>query len=140
MSEMTFTSASASKFIRSLEQEKAHLIARERENATYILSQGEEALPPEYDYEKTFALVDEIDCKVRAVRHALHAFNATTIIPEEGITIDEALVLMAQLNNKLSRLERLRSNEAKKRCPTGVFRGNTIVEYEYANYDVAQAA
>ena len=140
MSEMTFTSASASKYIRSLEQEKAHLIARERENATYVLSQGEEGLPPEYDYEQTFTLVDEIDGKVRAVRHALHAFNATTVIPEEGITIDEALVLMAQLNNKLARLERLRSHEAKKRCPASMFRGNVVVEYEYANYDVARAA
>lgn len=140
MSEMTFTSASAAKFIRRLEDEKARLLTSERENATYVLAQGEEELPPEYDYEQSFAQVDEIDHKVRQVRHALHAFNAVTLIPEEGITIDEALVLMAQLNNKLRRLDMLRSNQAKRRCESGLFHGNAVIEYEYANYDVKRAA
>ncbi|WP_144744398.1 hypothetical protein [Enorma burkinafasonensis] len=140
MSEMTFTSASAAKYIKSLEDEKARLLSRERENATYVLAQGEEEMPPEYDYERTFAEVDEIDRKVRLVRHALHAFNAVTLIPEEGMTIDEALVLMAQLNNKLRRLDALRSHEPKRRRESGMFRGNAVIEYEYANYDVKRAA
>lgn len=140
MSETTFTSASASKYIRSLENEKSRLLMRERENSTYILAQGEDEVPPEYDYEGMFAEVDEIDRKVRLIRHAQHAFNATTVIPEEGITIDEALILMAQLNNKLNRLETMRTRDAKRRCPSGMFRGNAIIEYEYANYDVNRAA
>ena len=131
METKTFTSASASKFIKSLENEKELLLSREAENSTYVRAQGEVEEPPEYDYATTRAAVDQIDEKVRRIRHAQHAFNATAEVPGEGMTVDEALVALAQMNAKLAVLARV-----------GQGWGNTqgVIEYEYANYDVERAA
>ena len=125
-----FTSASAAKYIKRMENEKSRLVSIEQKNATYILAQGEEGEPPAYDYDEIVSRIDELDEAILIVRHALHAFNAQTVIPEEGVTVDEALIVLAQMNSKLRRLERLRSVEPKKRLSSG---------YEYANFDVKKA-
>lgn len=139
MQTKTFTSASAAKFIKRLENEKSRLIDIEQKNSTYVLAQGEESEPPTYDYDEIIAHVDELDGAIRQVRHALHAFNARTVISEEGITVDEALIQLAQMNGKLRRLERLRAVEPKKRLTSGYFGGKGLIEYEYANFDVKKA-
>lgn len=135
----TFTSASAAKFIKRLENEKSRLIDIEQKNSTYVLAQGEEGEPPAYDYDETINRIDELDSAIRCVRHALHAFNARTVIPEEGITVDEALIRLAQMNGKLRRLERLRAIDPKKRLTSGYFGSKGLIEYEYANFDVKKA-
>lgn len=119
-----------------MENEKSRLVSIEQKNATYILAQGEEGEPPAYDYDGIVSRIDELDEAIRIVRHALHAFNAQTVIPEEGVTVDEALIVLAQMNSKLRRLERLRSVEPKKRLSSGYYSGKGIIEYEYANFDV----
>lgn len=139
MRTVTFTSASATKFIKRLENEKSRLIDIEQKNSTYVLAQGEESEPPVYDYDEIIDRVDELDNTIRRVRHALHAFNARTVIPEEGVSIDEALIRLAQMNGKLRRLERLRATEPKKRLSSGYFGNKGLIEYEYANFDVKQA-
>lgn len=139
MQKKTFTSASAAKFIKRLENEKSRLIAIERENSTYVLAQGEEGEPPAYDYREIVDRVDELDEAIRCVRHALHVFNAHAVISEEGITVDEALIQLAQMSGKLRRLERLRAAEPKKRLTSGYFGGKGLIEYEYANFDVKRA-
>lgn len=45
-----FTSASTNKQIKAYEEEKEHILANEREASTYVLSVGEDAEPPAYDY------------------------------------------------------------------------------------------
>ena len=139
MAAKTFTSASAAKFIKRLENEKSRLVAIEHNNSKYVLAQGEESEPPTYDYDEIIKRVDELDEVIRHVRHALHAFNARTEIPEEGITIDEALILLAQMNGKLRRLERLRAIDSKKRITSGYYGNKGLIEYEYANFDVKEA-
>lgn len=131
-----FTSASAAKYIKRMENEKSRLVSIEQKNATYILAQGEEGEPPAYDYDGIVSRIDELDEAIRIVRHAL---NAQTVIPEEGVTVDEALIVLAQMNSKLRRLERLRSVEPKKRLSSGYYGGKGIIEYEYANFDVKKA-
>lgn len=79
MRTVTFTSASAAKFIKRLENEKSRLIDIEQKNSTYVLAQGEESEPPVYDYDEIIDRVDELDNTIRRVRHALHAFNARTV-------------------------------------------------------------
>lgn len=139
METKVFTSASAAKYIKRMENEKSRLVSIEQKNATYILAQGEEGEPPAYDYDEIVSRIDELDEAIRIARHALHAFNAQTVIPEEGVTVDEALIVLAQMNSKLRRLERLRSVEPKKRLSSGYYGGKGIIEYEYANFDVKKA-
>ena len=136
---MTFTSASANKQIRVYEEEKEHLLRNEREVCTYVLSVDEEEEAPEYDYAAVRTQVSALDDKVRALRCALHRFNVATVLPQSGISIDEALVLMAQLNGERVRLASMRSTLPKRRVSSDYYRGSKTVEYEYANFDIEQA-
>ena len=137
---MEFTSASAYKYIKGLQDEKDRLLSAECEVCTYILSEDEESDPPAYDYAITRQRVDEIDQKTCAIRHALHRFNLQTTLPKSGMTIDEALIVLAQLSAKKRRLGMLASNLPKERLGDRT-RGNgaRAIEYKYANYDIAQA-
>lgn len=135
-----FTSASANKYLKGLQDDKEHLLENESKVCTYVLSVGEKADPPEYSYDEVRAAVDQIDAATLKVRHAVHTFNACTMLPESGMTIDEALVAMAQLNMKKNCLALLRSRSPKERNGLGYFGAEPgHVEYTYANYDVAQA-
>ena len=134
-----FTSASAYKQIRALEEEKAHVLEQERMSSTYVLAVDEEGEPPEYDYFAVREQVADLDRKVRTLRCAMHAFNVRTVLPESGVSIDEALVLMAQLNEEKRRLGMLRSNMPKQRLGDMRYRMSKVVEYQYANYDVERA-
>lgn len=136
-----FTSASANKYLRRLQDEKDRLLRNEQEVSTYVLAEGEAAEPPAYDYGATRERVAEIDGQARAIRHALHRFNMQTILPERGITIDEALILLAQLSGRKDRLNGLASRQPKERL-TGRYFGSSNggpIEYRYANYDVVRA-
>lgn len=138
-----FTSASAHKYLKKLEDEKSFILKREAQSSTYRLAVGEEAEPPVYDYAATRDKVDELDAKVLKLRHAIHSFNAVTVLPKAGMTIDEALIAMAQLNGKLFRLATLKDTPPKERAGAGYGFGRTMgydsrtVEYVYANYDHA---
>lgn len=133
----TYTSASANKLLRKLEDEKSHLLQMESETCTYVLAQDEEAEPPAYDYAATRGRVHEIDERVRRIRHALHEFNMRTTLSESGMTIDEALIVMAQMSNECRRLDRMREILPRQREANRY--GTKVVEYRYANFDVAQA-
>ena len=57
-----------------------------------------------------------------------------------SITIDEVLILLAQLSGRKDRLNSLASRQPKERLGDRYFgSGNGPIEYRYANYDVAQA-
>ena len=137
----TFTSASANKFIRRLEDEKYLLLHRESESNTYTVTQNEEPEDTEYDYADTRMQVAVIDGKICKIRHALHAFNLQTTLPESDLTIDEALIVIAQLSAEQRRLDTMRTRRQRRRLSTTGYLedGTPTIEYEYANYDVEQA-
>lgn len=135
-----FTSASANKYLRRLQDEKDRLLRTEQEVSTYVLADGEAAEPPVYDYGAVREKVAQIDRQARAIRHALHRFNMQTVLPERGITIDEALILLAQLSGRKDRLNELASRQSQERLGNRYFGSSSgPIEYRYANYDVAQA-
>ena len=76
---MEFTSASANKYLRRLQDEKDRLLRTEQEVSTYVLAEGEAAEPPAYDYGAVREKVAQIDGQARAIRHALHRFNMQTV-------------------------------------------------------------
>ena len=135
----TFTSASANKFLRTLDDEKYHLLEQERETCVYTRAAGEADEPPAYSYDDVRAKVAAIDAQARAIRHALHLFNATTTLPESGITIDEALIKLAQLSALKDTLSQMRDRREKERVVSN-FTRSEMIEYRYANYDIAQAS
>ncbi len=134
-----FTSASANKYLRRLQDEKDRLLRSEQEVSTFVLAEGETAEPPAYDYGAVRERVAQLDAEARAIRHALHRFNMRTTLPDQGITIDEALILLAQLSGRKDRLNALASRQPKERLSDRYLGGSGQIEYRYANYDPAQA-
>lgn len=131
------TSAEANKMLRRLEDDKKYILDMEERSNTYIVTEGvKDVTIPEYDYEQCAKDIDDIDSKVRIIKHALNQFNCKTKLPESDITIDQALVMMAQLSNKRNKLDAMRKRlpRARKHGQFGVT--SNIVEYECINYDL----
>ena len=79
-----------------------------------------------------------IEQKIRKLKHTINVFNTTTIIPEFGITIDEMLVYLPQLNTRESKLSKMKGVLPKAR-ENGIFRsGGSVIDYRFANYDIKQ--
>jgi len=131
---MKYTSASANKLVKLLEDKKMYLLQQERNDSTYILADDEKEEIPAYNFKETNDRIDEIDSKIRKLKHALNVFNSSTVLPV-GITIDEALVEMAQLNNKLPRLDTMRNAKTKTRMSGYNAGRRDVAEYQYLNYD-----
>jgi hypothetical protein len=130
------TSAGANKLIKALEDEKNYLISIEQSSNTYIGIEGQKDDIPKYNYEEVSKDLEEIDNKVRKVKHAINVFNTTTFLPNSDITIDVALVKMAQLNIRKNTLDRMRKRLPKERNPNFMMHSNYVVEYVYVNYDL----
>ena len=81
----------------------------------------------------------ELAGKIRSLKHAINVFNSTTVIPEWNITIDEMLVLIPQLTRCRNRLAGMKSRLPKERVEAGMRTASNIIDYRYANYDIAAA-
>lgn len=130
------TSAAANKLLKSLEDEKEYLLSMEAESSTYVLAEEEKEEPPHYDYEATQHKIDAIDTKIRIIKHAVNTFNIHTILDGLDITIDQALVEMAQLNRKKHRLDTMRKRLPKTRLNDQSYGRSKFIEYQYINYDL----
>ena len=66
---MKLTSAAANKMIRTLEDRKQYLLQRESNDSTYVLAEDEKEDIPAYDFGECNAQIDEIDGKIRILKH-----------------------------------------------------------------------
>lgn len=97
---MQFNAVGAMKHIKYLEEEKQRLLERERNNSTIDIVDEKEVQVEPYEFAETRKAIGEIDTEIANIKHALNVFNTTQQI-EGGITIDKALVKLAQLNREL---------------------------------------
>ncbi|MBQ7151640.1 MAG: hypothetical protein IJR94_05225 [Synergistaceae bacterium] len=134
---MLYTSAEAAKLLRKLNDDKQALEQNERQTFEFsaAINENIEQARPEYDYEKTRAELEEIELKIRKVKHAINKFNLEHEVPGFNMTIDQLLVYLPQLQHKKMKLYGMKGRLAKTREPVRV--AGTI-EYTYANYDVAE--
>lgn len=132
---MKLTSKKADKLLEELQDDLNNLLKKERQNAIFVSATNEdlESNRPEYSYEEAQKEIDEINSKIRTVKHAISIFNTTTIVKEFNMNIDELLVYIKQLKEDLLRLTFMRGIPAKRRNDS-VIRGN-VIDYEYANFD-----
>ncbi|MBR1752272.1 MAG: hypothetical protein IJ740_15625 [Ruminococcus sp.] len=138
---MKITSAQAAKVLRQLNNEHNTVLYKESSTRSFLASVGEdvESVRPEYDYEATQAKLDEIETKIRKLKHALNVFNSTTVIPEYDMTIDEMLVYLPQLSQRCSKLSEMKDAIPKVRESAVYSRSSAIIDYRYANYDIEKA-
>ncbi len=134
---MKMTSAEANKLIKQLRDQYRLLESQESNLVSFIAATTEniEDVRPAYSYEDTRNQYDEIERKIRRIKHALNQFNASTVPEGLDMTIDELLVFLPQASDRLRKLTAMLSRPVKLRAEnTG---RTSIIEYEYLNYDPA---
>ncbi len=139
---MKYTSAEAAKLLRTLTEEHANLTSLERSLYYFAAFAGEdlETMRPAYDYTAYQAQLEALEQKIRTVKHAINTFNVTTVLPDtDGVTIDQALVYLPQLTARKQKLARMAGRLPKTRLQSGRTTTAAVSEFEYANYDVAEA-
>ena len=114
---MKYTSAQAAKLLKKLNEEYNALVKKERLSSTFLAASGEdpESLRPEYDYTETQLKLDELERKIRTVRHALNVFNSTHTVPGFDMTVDQILVYIPQLTARVAKLSEMKSKLPKMR-------------------------
>lgn len=134
------TSAFANKMLRKLSDDKEFILSNEYSSLTYECHDDpdEKMLEhPDYNFDNVNDEIERIDAQVRAIKHSLNIFNATTELDGLGITIDEALVKMAQLNRRKDRLHYMRLKKDRVRHS---HRGSVIAddepEYTFLSYNI----
>lgn len=138
---MKITSSQASKMLKKLNNDYNDLMNLESMSSTFLAAVGEdiESVRPDYNYAETREKADEINSRIRKLKHAINIFNSTTVIPEFNITIDEMLVLIPQLNAKLFRLGQMKSVLPKQRQEIYGKSSTNLIDYKYTNYEVSDA-
>ena len=122
---MKYTSAQANKLLRQLQEERTAVLRSETQSRTFVAATVEdvEAARPAYDYAATQAKLQALEEKIRRVKHAVNAFNLSHKVEGFDMTVER--------KNKLgamgSVLEKTRLSNAGR---------SSIIEYEYANYDL----
>ncbi len=135
------TSAIAAKQLRKLNDQRDALLAMEKKSRAFTaaIQEDVESVRPAYDFQATQDALVEIEEKIRNLKHTLNCFNSTYVIPEFNMTIDQMLIYIPQLTSRKKRLDGMRSKLPKERVQSSYGRGNNIIEYDYANYDISKA-
>ena len=139
---MKITSAYANKLLRKLNDEHDRLLSEENQIKRYIVTandteEDKDIAQPDYNFTKTQEDLAEIERKIRLIKHAICVFNTTTTIEVGGkeYTIDEALVLLPQLNARLNKYREMSGRQQVSK--TIGYEG--VAQYTFCNYEVADA-
>jgi len=110
---MKYTISEAAKQIKLLNYEKDNLLQKEAMNSTFVAATTEnlEELRPEYSYDDTRRVVEDIDQKIRKLRNAINVFNISTNVEEFAMTLDQLLIYIPQLSAKKEVLQGLMSRQ-----------------------------
>lgn len=103
------------KEIKKLEEVKETLLNEESDNCIVTYLQKETPINTGYDYNLTNIKIDECDKEILRLKSLLTKANVETKVEGFEMTISEALVYLAQLNEKLKRLSYLVNLKPLKR-------------------------
>lgn len=137
---MIYTSSEAAKLLRSLNEEYNTLKQKEQQRYVFVAAVGEdiESVRPSYEYGTVQKQLENLEQKIRIVKHTINRFNLKTLVPDFDMTIDQMLVYIPQLTARKEKLARMVNRLPKQRENTGSYRTAPIIEYSYANYDMEE--
>jgi len=137
---MKCTCAEAAKMLRKMNEDLGVLRSKEAKSYRFTAAVDEdiESARPIYHYKEAQAEQEELERKIRIIKHAINRFNLETVVPEFGMTIDELLVYIPQLSERKRKLTRMASFLPKER-ENGASYGSKIIEYTYTNYELKDA-
>lgn len=135
---MCVTSAEAAKLLRRLNEELENVLLMEQQSREFSAAMGEdvESVRPAYDYAQVQEQIGRLEERIRQVKHAISAFNLAQEVPGFGMTIDQMLVYIPQLNRRKSKLALMQQRLPKQRERASYGGGSQIIDYSYANYDI----
>lgn len=136
---MKMTSAQAAKELRKLNDQHDALLAMENKarEFTAAIQENIENVRPAYDYAARQEELAALEAKTRKLKHAINTFNLQQEVQGFGMTIDQILVYIPQLTARKKKLDYMRKKLPREREDSGYGRSSNIVEYKYANYDIA---
>ena len=135
-----YTSAEAGKLVKKIEDELKRQMLTERKSYSFVVASGEdvESLRPRYEFAETQKNIDELQEKLRIVKHAINQFNLTHTLPGfDGLTIDQALIMLPQLNARRTKYQEMINRLPKERI-SGIHSRNNLIEYNIANYNIEE--
>lgn len=137
---MKLTSAEAAKLLRKLNEEYEAILNMEVQSKEFVASLNEniELIKPKYDFNKTQEELNILEEKIRKLKHAINMFNCQTVVIDFNMSIDQLLVYIPQLSRKKAKLLEMKNRLAIKREPS-ISRVGSIIDYNYANYDINEA-
>ena len=140
-SEKDMTSAELNKELKKLQSERTRILQLEEMTSLFVAATTEnvEEIRPEYDLRSTDEALLEKEKQIRAIKHRLNVFNSTHVIEELGMTIDEVLIYLPQQSERVSKLAGMAKHTSRQRCSDRYGSRNNLIEYEYANFDQAEA-
>lgn len=138
---MKMTSAQAAKELRLLKDQFEALQAMENKSREFIVAIQEdvEKARPDYDFSSKQDELNAIEDRIRALKHSINQFNISQTVPGFDMTIDQMLVYIPQLTGRKKKLDHMRKRLPRERAEAGFGRSSNVIEYKYANYDIAQA-
>ena len=136
---MKYTSAEANKLLKKLRTEEMFLRNHEEDASFFSAALGEdvESVRPNYDFRKTVEALEEVQGRIRAVKHAINVFNTTAMVGD--MTIDEVLIRLPQLKIRQEKLGSMAMAQPKVRAHAYGSGTSTVIDYRYANYDIPEA-
>lgn len=137
---MKLTSAEAAKLLRKLNEKYEAILNMEAQSKEFVASLNEniELIKPKYDFNKTQEELNILEEKIRKLKHAINMFNCQTVVIDFNMSIDQLLVYIPQLSRKKAKLLEMKNRLAIKREPS-ISRVGSIIDYNYANYDINEA-
>ena len=138
---MKYTSSEANKLLKKLNSDYQNILFTESQSKTFLAATGEdpESVKPAYDFAKTQEEIKAITKKIRTVKHAINQFNTTTVVDGFDMTIDEMLVYLPQMTERVNVLNEMRGMIPKTRERSYGSGTNATIDYKYANYDIEDA-
>ena len=121
------------KEIKKLEDYRTKWLNVERANCTVSYIQGEDPVSTDYDYQTTRDSIEYFDNEIRRLKGLLAYSNVTTIVDGFDMTINDALIYLAQLKQKELHYNFLMGKNKLVRSTSGF--GNVNIEYTKILYD-----
>lgn len=114
-------------------EEKIDILLSEEKNEAIITSFPDEDTTRtrrKYQYASIQHTIDTLEDNIITLKHALHQFNTTTTLPNQTITIDEAMMKIRYMKKKLKRIKAFRQIPIITRSSN-----HGKPEYSRLNYD-----
>ena len=139
---MKYSSQKLGKILKKTEEELSSLIRMEGQSKEFnaAVSEDAESMRPKYNFSETQAKREDLEGKIRTIKHALNKYNVFTVVPELNMTIDQALVYIPQLVKQKFQYSEMKDKMPKTRVNANFFKGINIIDYVHLNYDVNEAA